>query len=77
MGVEVVAVEVAEDDRSLLNQRVVEMLGKIDMLIITGEPMRENTMNTSIAGGDRRQVLFWGVKSDRAATRELHYGIPE
>jgi len=59
----VVAVEIAGEDRTLLNKRVVEMLGKIDVLIITGGTHAgEYDEARQLLEEIGAELLFWGVK---------------
>jgi molybdopterin molybdotransferase len=59
----VVAVETAGDDRSLLNQRVMEMLGRIDVLIVTGGTHAgEYDEARQLLEEIGAETLFWGVK---------------
>lgn len=62
-GGEVVAVEIAGDERSLLNQRVLEMLEIIDVLIVTGGTHAgEYDEARQLLEDIGAELLFWGVK---------------
>lgn len=59
----VVAMEMAGEDRSMLKQRVLEMLGKIDVLIITGGTHAgEYDEARQLLEEIGAEMLFWGVK---------------
>ena len=62
-GGEVVAVEVAGDDRSSLNQRVLQMLDSIDVLIVTGGTHAgQYDEARQLLEDIGAELLFWGVK---------------
>jgi len=57
------AVEIAGEERSSLNRRVTEMLGKIDLLIITGGTHAgEYDEARQLLDNIGAEMLFWGVK---------------
>lgn len=59
----VVAMEMAGEDRSMLKQRVLEMLGKIDVLIIIGGTHAgEYDEARQLLEEIGAEMLFWGVK---------------
>ena len=59
----VVAMEMAGEERSMLKQRVMEMLGKIDVLIIIGGTHAgEYDEARQLLEEIGAEMLFWGVK---------------